>query len=171
MRRPCRVAIASLKQGDNLIEAESEPEELGFERHEVAENPLFDCLVGPLYTSLTITRSGEKFLVRGRVRFRSRLHCAVCGEEFERDYDEELSAEFVNAERPFSGPVHELEPDELDRVAVDGDFLDLRSVVHDAVHLAIPIAPRCRADCRGVCAQCGANLNLGPCQCSRLRAD
>ncbi|MEO0078115.1 MAG: DUF177 domain-containing protein [candidate division WOR-3 bacterium] len=31
--------------------------------------------------------------------------------------------------------------------------------------MAIPIAPRCRPDCRGVCPECGANLNEGSCGC------
>jgi len=167
MRRPGQIPIAGLKSGDNLVELEQEPEEFGFERHEVVENPLFDSLVGPVRARLVITRSGQRFLVRGRVQFCGRLNCAVCGVGFERNFDEEVAAEFVSTERARVSRAHELEPEEIDRVTVDGDFLDLWSVVHDVVHLAVPIAPCCRPDCRGICPQCGANLNLGPCRCQQ----
>lgn len=34
-------------------------------------------------------------------------------------------------------------------LAMDGDFVDLGPVVHDAVVLALPLAPLCREDCPG----------------------
>jgi uncharacterized protein len=45
------------------------------------------------------------------------------------------------------------------------DQLDLEPLVRDAVLLELPQAPLCRADCRGLCATCGANRNLEPCAC------
>jgi uncharacterized protein len=37
--------------------------------------------------------------------------------------------------------------------------------------LALPLAPRCRETCRGLCPQCGTNLNTGACSCDRREAD
>jgi uncharacterized protein len=44
--------------------------------------------------------------------------------------------------------------DEVRRMS--GDLLDLEPVVRDAVVLGLPLSPLCRADCRGLCATCGA---------------
>ena len=52
-----------------------------------------------------------------------------------------------------------------DTYPLEGDQLDLRPLVRDALLLEPPLAPLCRDDCRGLCADCGADLNLGPCQC------
>ena len=52
-----------------------------------------------------------------------------------------------------------------DTYPLEGDQLDLRPLVRDALLLELPLAPLCREDCRGLCAECGADLNLGPCQC------
>jgi uncharacterized protein len=59
--------------------------------------------------------------------------------------------------------LHEPGPDEEEELPViDGDFLDLDPVVRDAVVLALPLAPLCRADCPGLCVECGARLADDP---------
>ena len=37
--------------------------------------------------------------------------------------------------------------------------------------LNIPMKPLCRPDCKGLCAQCGADLNLGACACTPPKSD
>ena len=46
-----------------------------------------------------------------------------------------------------------------------GDQLDLEPMARDAVLLELPLAPLCREGCRGLCPTCGADLNLGDCDC------
>ncbi|MGB9742875.1 MAG: YceD family protein [candidate division WOR-3 bacterium] len=165
MRKIGLVPLASLKPGENRFELEGQARDFGLEVHEVKENPSFKELVGSIRAGVSIIRSGKRFLVRGRVQFRARLVCAICAEEFQRDYDEELIAEFTMLERHTGVYARELEPEELDRVKIDADFIDLSAVIHDAIHLAIPIAPRCREDCQGICPVCGANRNRVVCDC------
>jgi uncharacterized protein len=45
------------------------------------------------------------------------------------------------------------------------DTIDLGPMVRDAVVLELPMAPLCREDCAGLCPQCGADRNEGPCSC------
>jgi len=45
------------------------------------------------------------------------------------------------------------------------DVLDLAPIVHDACILALPLAPLCSEECRGICPECGANRNLEQCLC------
>jgi uncharacterized protein len=46
-------------------------------------------------------------------------------------------------------------------VSEDGE-LDLAAWAHDALALALPAQLTCRADCAGLCPQCGASLNEDP---------
>jgi uncharacterized protein len=48
---------------------------------------------------------------------------------------------------------------------ITDDDIDLGPLVRDAVVLELPMAPLCRADCAGLCPQCGANRNEAPCGC------
>jgi uncharacterized protein len=53
------------------------------------------------------------------------------------------------------------EPD--DERYLDGDLLDLEQALRDAVVLALPMSPRCRDDCPGLCVECGVPLaEAGP---------
>lgn len=53
--------------------------------------------------------------------------------------------------------------DDMRSPYVDGDELDVRSWARDALALALPAQIVCRADCLGLCAICGENLNeAGP---------
>jgi len=52
---------------------------------------------------------------------------------------------------------------EPDALRIDAHHvLDLGGPVADAISMAEPIAPLCRADCRGLCPMCGADLNEDP---------
>ena len=44
------------------------------------------------------------------------------------------------------------------RSRLDGELFDLEPVLRDAVVLALPFQPVCRADCPGLCVECGARL-------------
>jgi uncharacterized protein len=52
-----------------------------------------------------------------------------------------------------------------DTYPLEGDQLDLRPLVRDALLLELPLAPLCQPDCLGLCPRCGADLNTGPCSC------
>ena len=64
--------------------------------------------------------------------------------------------------------VHEVfedEPEEGESYPLVHDQIDLEPLAREAVVLELPPAPLCREDCRGLCAQCGADLNEGSCSC------
>lgn len=171
MRKLGLIALATLKPGENRFQLEGEPKDFGCELREVKENPSFEKLLGRIKVEVTVTRSGLRFFVRGRTHFKALLECAICWGKYEQEFEEEMIAEFTSLKRTRGGGyVRELEPDDLDRVPIDADFIDLSSMIRDAIHLAVPIAPRCRDDCRGICPECGANLNLEECQCHQKTA-
>ena len=54
------------------------------------------------------------------------------------------------------------EDEELRTEYIDGNNLDLSAWARDAIALALPEKILCRADCAGLCAECGKNLNDEP---------
>jgi uncharacterized protein len=54
---------------------------------------------------------------------------------------------------------------EDDLYPIVDDAIDLGPLVRDAIVLELPMAPLCREDCAGLCAQCGADRNEGDCAC------
>jgi len=49
--------------------------------------------------------------------------------------------------------------------------LDLRPSIREEWILAVPPFVNCREDCKGLCVQCGADLNVAPCDCETVRDD
>jgi uncharacterized protein len=43
--------------------------------------------------------------------------------------------------------------------------------LREQILLSIPQSPLCRPDCRGLCSQCGQNLNNGTCDCQQQAGD
>ena len=47
------------------------------------------------------------------------------------------------------------------------DEIDFDEIVLDQVILQVPFKPLCRDQCRGLCPNCGMNLNTGSCSCRK----
>jgi uncharacterized protein len=62
-----------------------------------------------------------------------------------------------------------------DSGAMSGTYLDgqidLAVILREVLLLGLPIQFVCRDNCAGLCDQCGANLNLGPCGCVHEHVD
>ena len=52
-----------------------------------------------------------------------------------------------------------------------GEGILLEDVLREQVLLALPLKITCREDCKGLCPQCGKNLNQEQCSCSTERED
>jgi uncharacterized protein len=50
-------------------------------------------------------------------------------------------------------------------------LLDLGLAVREYTLLELPMRPLCKADCRGLCAGCGVDLNVTTCQCHQEAVD
>jgi uncharacterized protein len=62
--------------------------------------------------------------------------------------------------------IFEVDPTEGETHPLVGDLIDIEPVVREAVLLELPLAPLCRADCAGLCPQCGTDRNEAPCECA-----
>ena len=79
-----------------------------------------------------------------------------CGKEFSREKAVPLDCLLAD----------ELEDEENDEIVLlEGSEVDLDELVTTAFVLAMDTKNLCSEDCKGLCAKCGADLNLGPCGC------
>lgn len=53
----------------------------------------------------------------------------------------------------------------------EGEGMELADSVREQVLLALPVKVVCRPDCKGICPECGKNLNEGECNCSTKVVD
>ena len=124
-------------------------------------------LLGNVDVDFVVLKSGDKFLIEGTARFTVEMNCAICAEKFVKEYREPFKLEFLHQAPIVSSKTWQLSSDEVSRCYFQGEVLDLLPVLQDTILLAIPLAPACRAECKGICPGCGMNLNLETCQCAK----
>ena len=120
-------------------------------------------LTVPLQVSTTHLRSGEELLFSGTIRGEIVGQCARCVEEYPFSLAREFSV-VLSPQRQL-GREWELSQEELSASFYSGEIIDLSALVQEQILLALPSLPLCREECHGLCAHCGANLNLESCTC------
>lgn len=118
---------------------------------------------------LSIMPRKDLIQVDGSVRVRVRITCSRCAE----NYDAQLRRQFsLSYSRNIPQDLHrdetegiELTAQQIGLILYQGDEIDLRDALAEQVVLALPYKPICRQDCKGLCQNCGANLNQDVCQC------
>ena len=60
----------------------------------------------------------------------------------------------------------ELDLDDLDTASHDGVEVDLEPLLREQLVLAVPIKPVCQPECKGICPNCGTDLNKKACGCN-----
>ena len=56
-------------------------------------------------------------------------------------------------------------------VAVIDDVLDISEIVETSIISTLPIKRVCKEDCKGLCQECGCNLNYNTCSCNKEDVD
>jgi uncharacterized protein len=62
-------------------------------------------------------------------------------------------------------------PEILDEEPYSGKIIDLARALREQILLAVPPPPLCDEACKGLCPQCGKDLNQGDCGCERTSID
>ena len=98
-----------------------------------------------------------------------RSHCGRCLEQYVFELGKDFSVMLV-PKQPLPEDA-ELGDDDLDLSFYEGDQVDLSPLIREQIILALPTRPLCRESCRGLCPQCGVNLNFQPCACRAASGD
>lgn len=127
-----------------------------------------ECLfLAPLRIHLTIAREFDHIRVNGRVETSLRLGCARCLVEFRLNINSPFTIFYMRAAGLPQDEDVELAENDLISSTYEGDEIDFTSEIAEQVILEIPFKPLCREDCRGLCPNCGTELNVAECSCGR----
>ena len=111
----------------------------------------------------------EDFLVDLEVSSQGKFVCDRCGESFEKLIRGKLKMLFTfDSVKAMDG---DGVGDEIRLLEPRVTEIDLRQDVIDALILFIPSKMLCKTSCKGICPQCGINLNIMDCSCSINKMD
>lgn len=101
-----------------------------------------------------VTRTPQGLLVQVKLQANTLCTCVRCLEDFDQPLQADFSELYAFDRRSVT---------ESGLILPDNGHINLAPLIREFMHLEIPISPICRTDCRGLCLECGANLNITPC--------
>ena len=54
-----------------------------------------------------------------------------------------------------------------DYIIAENNIVDIDALVEEEIHLFLPAKMLCKEDCKGICPNCGKNLNKEVCSCKK----
>ena len=114
----------------------------------------------PVLASGVVRNTAGVLMMTGSVHTTLHGVCDRCARDFEKDVDILIDVVLVT----------ELSNEENEDEWVfplEGDCADLEDIVRTVFVLNLDSKLLCKDDCKGLCCQCGKNLNDGPCDCRK----
>jgi uncharacterized protein len=140
-----RINVGSLPPEGTSVSGEITPAEAGVSEDDRVNLP------NPIKYELQLSVVSGAFLARGLLTTIIRPRCDRCLHY----YDLKIEAQDF---------CHYFEN-------VNDEVFDLTEAVCEDIVLAFPQRMLCRDDCRGLCPQCGQNLNVRTCDCHEARTN
>ena len=131
------------------------------------EHPVVSTAKG----EVDLTKTEAIVSLKGQVSLDLKPPCDRCGESFFLPHAVSFSLdlaprrEFVTEMRTKGDKEIELKADDLEFGFYDQDEINLSRIVGEQLVLGLPLRFFCQEDCRGLCPQCGVNLNERTCSC------
>ena len=147
----------------NLESAKNEPGK-AFKAHfcevpQCEEYPIEYELSAPVSVETNYTFKGGSVFVNGEFTAVLKVCCSRCLKDMEycmqADFDEKFALK---------------ESDDVSYTYAE-DMLYLDKLILDKIMFELPARFLCKPDCKGLCPQCGADLNVAPCGCNILKTD
>ncbi len=154
-----RIPVRQIEAGTTLFEIRVTDPDLVSERD--------GCFKGEIRAEAEVTSLETDILVQLRVESKADLVCDRCGERFSKKLSGTVKTLYSRDRLSCT----ESESDDVKWLSPQAQEIDVREDVRDALALAIPAKVLCREKCRGLCPQCGAQLNRESCSCAPSAED
>ena len=150
----------------NRIRTAQERFERIYRSDELPKEPDYS-LVEPVALAFEIFKDKDQFRLAGDVKTVLELPCSRCLEPFRLGVDSTFDLRYQPHAVNTGEGEKEIEEDDLSTAFYDNDEIDLGQLMREQFYLALPMKPLCREDCKGLCPECGVNLNRETCNCKR----
>ena len=128
-------------------------------------------IVAPVDLAFEIHKDKDKFRLVGTVVTELELPCSRCLEPFRLPVAAPFDLRYLPASEVSADGEREVDAEDLETSYYENDAIDLNELMREQFYLALPMKPLCQDDCRGLCPQCGTNLNTGTCNCAPVWED
>jgi DUF177 domain-containing protein len=128
---------------------------------------------GTAELNLHVLRTSDNVQLSGTAAIVIKPSCDRCLEAFEKRFTVPLHVNLApHREMHFENEDDDgLGEEDVAFSFYKGEEIDLSEIIREMLVLDIPLRYLCSEDCKGLCPQCGQNLNLAACSCAKSPAD
>jgi uncharacterized protein len=121
-------------------------------------------VAAPVEVSMDVAKDGkETYNVAGTFRTRLELECSRCVEPFEIPVEASFDLRYLPQSANAGEGEREIEEEDLTTAFYREGVIDVVELLREQFQLALPMKPLHDEACRGLCPECGANLNRTEC--------
>jgi uncharacterized protein len=129
------------------------------------------AVAAPVSFDAVVRKDKQAYHLVGRAATELELNCSRCTEPFRAPVETAFDLRYLphrdNVAPGAKGRAdeHEIQEDDLSTAFYRDETIDLGELVREQFYLALPMKPLCTEACKGLCPQCGTNLNRATCDC------
>jgi uncharacterized protein len=131
-------------------------------------------VVAPVSLEFTIHKDHDRFRLVGTVATTLELACSRCLEPFTRPVNATFDLRYLPqgaASDEAASDESETRDDDVSTTFYQDEAIDLSELLREQFYLVLPMKPLCSESCKGLCPECGVNLNVETCACQPLWED
>ena len=127
--------------------------------------------ITPIKLRVAVKAIGQMYRMKGSFSTDVQLTCSRCLSEFKKPLNDVLDMTFAHSGLDTADEDDcqdkELTAEEIEMTYFEGEEIDLKDVLQQQLIMSLSQRPLCKETCKGLCQQCGANLNDGNCRCTK----
>ena len=112
---------------------------------------------GPICFKGQITNVSGVLKLNGRLKANYIVKCYRCLTEINDEIDVTIKEDFANNEAA----------EDSEMYTYTGNYVTLDKMLEENIILSLPMRQACTESCRGICFNCGKDLNTGSCECAQ----
>ncbi len=128
-------------------------------------------LLSPVVADFKFSNTHRSIIIEGELDVSILAECVRCLKHFPLSIHFPFQEVYTRQDLMLDTKGNLVTEDEDIRSIFEGHNLDLSEFLRQNIILALPSAPLCSPDCKGLCPICGKNLNEGECQCAQQKVD
>jgi uncharacterized protein len=136
-------------------------------RTDAGDIALGEGFSGEVAVEAALQKTGHQLALKARISAQGSFICDRCTAPFTLRLTPEYRMVYVSNETD----AESLDPSEVQVIPIGLSVIDLTDDVRQTVLLSVPLKLLCRQDCKGLCPDCGIDLNTGTCDCTSEPAD
>lgn len=117
----------------------------------------------PVSVNGSISNNGKSLIFKAEGRGILETRCARCMKDIEAEVTFPIDENLVRAE--------DSENADEDSILFEGNIIEIDEIALNSFLMNVPPRFLCKEDCKGLCPNCGADLNEGECGCDHEQID